>query len=129
LGGRQQLPTGKPLISYQTLQRASDQDGFFALEYAIRRFQDNYLGLKLNGMHQLLAYANDVNIVGENTDIIKKKTEAFLDIRKEVVLEVNPEETKYTLMSLNQKIGQKHSINIVKRSIEDVAKFRYLGKH
>jgi hypothetical protein len=31
------------------------------------------------------------------------------------------------LMSLSQKIGQKHSIKIVKRSFEDLAKFKYLG--
>jgi hypothetical protein len=45
-----------------------------------------------------LAYADDVNVVGENIDTTNKNTEALLDAGKEVGLEVNPEKTKYMLM-------------------------------
>jgi hypothetical protein len=62
----------------------------FAKEYAIRRVQEKQEGMKLNGTHQLLAYADDVNIVRQNTDTIQK-TAALFDVSKEVGLEANPE--------------------------------------
>jgi len=46
----------------------------FALEYAIRRVQENQDGLKLNGTHQLLVYVASVNILGGSVHNINKNT-------------------------------------------------------
>jgi hypothetical protein len=60
------------------------------------------VGLKLNGTHQLLmllCYVDDVNLLGDNIGNMKKKTQTLIDTSKEVCLEVNTENTKYTLLS------------------------------
>jgi hypothetical protein len=55
--------------------------------------QENQVGLKLNGTHQLLAYTDDVNLLGDSIYTTKKNTETLIDASKEVDLEVNVEKT------------------------------------
>jgi nitrous oxide reductase len=60
------------------------------------------VGLELNGTHQLLAYADDVNLLGDNIDTIKKNTHTLIDDSKEVGVGVNAEKTKSVLLSCHQ---------------------------
>jgi hypothetical protein len=50
----------------------------FALECFILRVEVNKDGLKLNGIHQLLVYADDVNILKGSVQTVKKITEALV---------------------------------------------------
>jgi hypothetical protein len=71
----------------------------------IMKVQEKEVGLKWNGTHQLLACADDVNLLGDNIGIINKITGALTDASKEVGLEINVEKTKYMLLSRNQNAG------------------------
>jgi len=99
----------------------------FALDYAIRRVQVNQDGLKLNGTHKLLAYTDDVNILGGNVHTVKENAEALKVASKEIGLEVNVDKTKYMVMSRDQNAGRSHSMKIDNSSFERVEEFKYLG--
>jgi hypothetical protein len=81
----------------------------------------------LNVTHQLLAYADDVNLLGYNIDTINKNTQTLIDASKEIGLEVNVEKTKYMLTSRDQNAGQNREIEIENISYENVSQYKYLG--
>jgi hypothetical protein len=81
-------------------------------EYAIRKVQEIQVGLKLNGTHQFLAYADDVNLLGDNIDTIKKNIETLIDASKEVGLEIKVDKTKYMLLPRQQNVGQNRDTKI-----------------
>jgi hypothetical protein len=87
----------------------------FALEYSIRKVQEIQVGLKSNGTHQLLVCADNLNLLGDDINNIKKNMETLIDASKEVGLEINTEKTKYMLLSNHQNVGQNHDINIANR--------------
>ena len=100
----------------------------FALEYVIRRVQVNQDGLKLNGTHQLLAYADDVNILGGSVHTVKKNAETLVAAAREIGLEVNADKTKYMVVySRDQRARRNHSVKLDSNSFEGVEEFKYLG--
>ena len=91
----------------------------FALEYAIRRVQVNQDGLKLNGTHQILAYADDVNILGGSIHTLKENAEALVAATKETGLEVSADKTKYMVMSRDQNAGRIHSVRMDNSTLQE----------
>jgi len=61
---------------------------------------------KQNGTHQLLAYADDVNILGGSTHTLKENAEVLVAAAREIGLEVSADKTKYMVMSRGQNAGQ-----------------------
>ncbi|KAJ4432555.1 hypothetical protein ANN_21178 [Periplaneta americana] len=84
-------------------------------------------GLELNELHQLLVYPDDVNVLGENPQMIRENTGILLEVSKQIGLEVNPEKTKYMIMSRDENIVRNGNIKIGNLSFEEVEKFKYLG--
>ena len=79
----------------------------FVLEYTIRRVQVNQDGLKLSGIHQLMVYVDDVNILGGRVHTIKKNTKALVVASKDTGLELNADKTKHMVMSRDQNVGRR----------------------
>jgi hypothetical protein len=92
-------------------------------------YQENQMGLKLNGTHQLLAHTDDVNLLGDNIPTIEKNRETLIDASKEVGIEINIEKIKYEylLLSRHQNAGQNQDIATANRSFGNVSQFKYLG--
>ncbi|KAJ4432057.1 hypothetical protein ANN_20671 [Periplaneta americana] len=119
-----------PGCTYKIVVESNPHDGktntslkYTVPEYVIRKVQDNREGLELNELHQLLAYAGDVNMLGENPQTIRENTRILFQAGKEISLEASPEKAKYMFMS--RDIMRNGNIKIENISFEEVKKFKY----
>ena len=78
--------------------------------------------MKLNGTHQLLDYADDVNILGGSIHTLKENAKALVDATREIGLEVSADKTKYMVMSRDQNTERIHSVRMDNSTFERVGK-------
>jgi hypothetical protein len=83
--------------------------------------------LKLNNPHQLLFYADDVNILGESVHTVKENTEALLVGSKDSGLKVYVGKTRYMVLSRKQNAGLSHKLKFDNSSFKRMEGFKYLG--
>jgi len=98
----------------------------FALEYAIRRVQVKQEGLQLNGTHQFLVYADDVNILEGKARTVKENVEALVFASKKTGLEINADKAEYMVLSLDQNAGRSHNMKNDNSSFEWMGEYIYL---
>jgi hypothetical protein len=103
-----------------------DQSRYF-LEIAPQLFSQGSVGLKLNGTHKLLIYADNVNPPSDNITTIKKNKDTLIGGSKEGGVEVNAEKTMYMLLSHHQNAGQNNDLKTGNRCFENMVQFKYLG--
>jgi hypothetical protein len=85
-------------------------------------------GTKIKFEHQLLVYADDVNLLGCKIDTTRN-IETLTDASMEIGLEVKAEETNYMLLFLYQNVGKIYDIKLANRSTENVVQFKYFGNN
>jgi hypothetical protein len=84
----------------------------FALQCAIRKVQENEEGLQADGKHEHLFYADDVNMLGKNINIIRKNTESRSKASTEVGLEMNADKTVCMFKPRHQTLKIWQSSNV-----------------
>ena len=66
--------------------------------------------MKLNGTHQLLVYADDVNILGGGTHTLKENAKALVAATREIGLEVSADKTKFMVICLEIRMQYEFTV-------------------
>jgi hypothetical protein len=82
--------------------------------------------LKINDIHPLLVYTNDVNVVDGSVHTTKKNTDALVAASRENGPVVNANKIWHMVMSRGQNAGQFYNVKIDNSSLEKVKEFKYL---
>ena len=80
-----------------------------------------------SGTHQVLAYADDVNFIGDNIRTIERNADVLLNACKDIGFAVNAGKTKYMETELHRGMIANEHIKIGRNSYENVKTFTYLG--
>jgi hypothetical protein len=72
------------------------------MEKHTKKVKQNQVSLELNGTHQLLVYADDVNLLGDSINTIKENIETLIEASRDVGLEINAKKTKYMIVSSSE---------------------------
>jgi len=96
-----------------------------ALEKVIRSVQSNKLGINIGKTTlDVLGFADDLNLVGENKEIIVRNAKTLIQEAKKIGLEINEEKTK-VIETLPEK--DEEDLTVDNYVFEKAHSFKYLG--
>ena len=81
----------------------------------------------MKGIHQVLNYADDVNLIGDDIRTIERNADVLLNACKDIGLSVNTGKTKYMEIGRHRGMIANAHIEIGSNSYEKVKTFKYLG--
>jgi hypothetical protein len=81
----------------------------------------------MNGTHQVLTYAEDVNLVGDTIRTIERNADVLLNACKDIGLAVYTGKTQYMEIGRNLRVIANEHIKVGSNSYEKVKIFKYLG--
>jgi hypothetical protein len=99
----------------------------FNPEHVIEKENNTNLGLDMNGTHQVLAYADNVNLLGVDIRTIKGKVEILFIGCNYIGLAINTRKTKYMEVGRHQGMMEDEHIKEGSNSYEIMITFNYFG--